>query len=197
MSRSILVSTTTTTAPPSKPRAKPEPPKLVEPYRDLTWYYQDSAAELGLKSQSLGDVHSPSPEPPCPTARQLAAARRQARIRRALADLSPRLQSVLEACYEPRPYGVQLRHEHGLAAGLVARVISEARACKAPAEEQDRVIAQAHLFVQAAHQAFRVAMGYAVEDEGLEQAMAGGAAPRSKRARRARAERWLSAEIAA
>jgi hypothetical protein len=140
---------------------------LPESNEDLEWYYQYSAADVGLHSPNLGGVPVTSPEPPTPSAAQLEAARRQNKIRRALAELSPTLQSVLEACYEPRPHSVQLRHEHGIAAGLVARHV----------KEEGLQIEVLYSIVAAAHEAFLIAYG------------------KPARTREERAQRWLSEEL--
>ena len=159
-------------------------PFKQEPHPDLVWFYTQSAGELGLRSASLCPLFLPT-EPPTPSGAQLSAARKQTRIRVALRELSPRLQSVLEGCYEPRPHSAQIRHEHGLAAGLVARVISELTLAistghKPVAGEFDRQVALSYMLVQAAHEAFAIVYGQA---------------PRTKReAQRTIVSRWMSDE---
>lgn len=71
------------------------------PNEDLRWYYQDSAAEVGMNAAGLepSPITTPTSAPP-PTVQQQMAARRQLRVRRALGQLSVPQQAILEICYE-------------------------------------------------------------------------------------------------
>ena len=143
----------------------------------LTWYYHHSAAEVGLSSSPLAESTQHSCEPPHPTERQLRAAERQAGIRRALRELSPRLQAILECCYELRPHGTQLIHEHGIAAGPVARALFESLTHR-DQTRLDRDTKLALILTAAAHRAFGIVYG---------------PPPGSRvEARRQRVERWLN-----
>ena len=130
--------------------------RMQKPNAELVWYYEDSATELGFSSSSLDSVYIHR-EPGPPSQRALLAARRQARIRVSLGQLSPRLRGVLESCYEQRPVSVPLRHEHGLAAGLVSRAISTGRASDWTAQQLEDAITASHVMVRAAHEAFAIA----------------------------------------
>jgi hypothetical protein len=71
------------------------------PIEELRWYYQESAADVGMSAAGLepSPVVTPASAPP-PTARQLRKARDQQRYRRALARLNVQHQAILEVCYE-------------------------------------------------------------------------------------------------
>lgn len=126
---------------------------MQRPNDDLAWYYEHSASELGFSSSSIDGIYIQS-EPHPPSSRQLAAAARQARIKSSLSQLSPRLRCVLESCYGQSGSSVPLRHEHGLAAALVARAISEARTASWTKEQLDRAISACHVMVVTSHRAF-------------------------------------------
>ena len=156
----------------------PSETRELAPNPDLVWYFNDSASALGFRSASPSMAPVPS-APKHPTQPQLTAARRQRAIRSALSELSSRLQAILEATYEAAPHSSQLRHDHGLASGVVARALAHWRV----ATEEDRAhlektVREAHVLVQAAHEAFEM-----VYDS---------SAPSSRREQRtARVQRWL------
>lgn len=132
-----------------------------------------------MHSASFSHVHVRY-EPTPPSSQQLAAARRQTKIRAALRQLSPRLQAVLEATYEPRPLSAPLRHEHGLAAGVVARALSALSPATTASERKqiEITIRAAHVLVTLAHEAFELL--YTDHED------------RTRSARRARCSQWLS-----
>jgi len=148
---------------------------MQRPNDDLVWYYEHSASELGFSSSSIDGIYIQS-EPQPPSRRQLAAASKQARIKLSLGELSPRLRSILESCYDQAASSVPLRHEHGLAASLVARAISEARSANWTKEQLNNSIATCHMMVLTAHRAFSM----------LHKPSS------TPKRRRARVSRWLS-----
>lgn len=149
---------------------------MQRPNEELVWYYEHSASELGFSSSSIDGIYIQS-DPQPPSRRQLAAASRQARIKASLGELSPRLRSILESCYDQAASSTPLRHEHGLAASLVARAISEARSGNWTKEQLNKSIATCHVMVVTAHKAF--SMVHRPER-------------RPSTRRRARVERWLT-----
>ena len=88
--------------------------------RDLAWYYQDSAAEVGLTAIRYTDT--PGGEWGGVTPRQVKAAARQRHIRDALRLMAPEDIGVLECSYVPRALARQYLLEWGAAAACVAAV---------------------------------------------------------------------------
>tara|TARA_R110000824_G_scaffold206267_1_gene391303 strand:- start:363 stop:812 length:450 start_codon:yes stop_codon:yes gene_type:complete len=93
----------------------------MKPIILLDWYYNMSAAELGLSAQSFSDSSPSSERDYHPDAKAIRAARKQGDVRAALHQLSPQLQRVIEAAYNPGPLATQLRLKYGLLAGILAR----------------------------------------------------------------------------
>ncbi len=69
---------------------------------ELRWFFQDSAADLGMRAQNLEAVYIDRLGGVMPSWRQVLAATRQKRVRRALATLTISQQAILEACYTQR-----------------------------------------------------------------------------------------------
>ena len=126
----------------------------------LAWYYNDSAAELGLRAQWISETHIPGVQQRWPTRQMCGAARRQRKIRNALEQLSPRLQSLLETVYVARSIPLDKRHEFDLAAPLIERVRAVLEQGVIGKEERkvlEHVIAAAPVLLDAAHRAFHLA----------------------------------------
>ncbi len=133
---------------------------LMKPDPALVWFYNYSAAELGLRAQWISETHIPGAQQRWPTRQMCGAARRQRKIRDALKQLSQRLQSLLETVYVARNIPLNRRNEFDLAAPLIERaraVLEQGVIGKEERKVLKHVIAAAPVLLDAAHQAFHIA----------------------------------------
>jgi hypothetical protein len=93
------------------------------PNEELRWYYQDSAADVGMSAAGLEPIPYMTPESAAPPSeKERRAAERQSRVRRALARLTARQQALLEACYAN---ALDADLGHGAGDGAVHRALRE------------------------------------------------------------------------
>ena len=118
--------------------------------KELDWYYNISDSELGFAATSLSDA-PPSESDPTPSTRMLRAASKQKAVRRALFELSPRLQSAIEAAYCPGPVATQLRLKYGILAGLMAH-----RWPPKSLKDLDEAVKGSQKLLATAHKAFKI-----------------------------------------
>jgi len=98
----------------------------VKPIKELVWYYSASASELGFASNYKSNAIYLS-ELNEPTGRQCSAARKQASIRKVLAQLKSKHRNALRIAYTPAKLNAAIGGNLGLMAGRLAQAFARSR----------------------------------------------------------------------